>query len=89
MQAMKEISLACLVSTKKVLIDDLQMPIIKCPTSEEQTCEQEAGAHFDRSSFFYLSALMVETRCSVCLCFAHNCIERKLRLLSLKVKLYP
>ena len=63
MQSVKEISLACLVSTKKMLIDDLQM-LIKCPTSEEQTCEQEAATHFDRSSFFYLSVLVVETRCS-------------------------
>ena len=52
MQAVKEISLACLVSTKKMLIDIYKCQLIKCPTSEEQTCEQEAAAHFDRSGFF-------------------------------------
>ena len=36
----------------------------KCLTSEEQTCEQEAASHLDRSGFFYLSALMVGTQCS-------------------------
>jgi len=44
-------------------LDDLQMSI-KCPTSEELTCEQEAAAHLDRSSFVYPSAPMVGTRCS-------------------------
>ena len=38
--------------------------VIKCPTSEEQTCDKEAAAHLDRSGFFYLSALMVGTQCS-------------------------
>ena len=81
--------LACLISTKKMLIDDLQMSI-KCPTSEEEACEQEAAAHFDRSSFFYLSALMVETQCSAYLpVFAHNCIERRLRLLLSESKATP
>ena len=58
-----EISLVCLINTKKIFIDNLQMSF-KCPTSEEQTCEQEAASHLDRSSFFYLSALMVGTQCS-------------------------
>ena len=52
MQAVKEISLACLITTKKMLIDDLQMSI-KCPISKTKR-EQEAAAHLDRSSFFYL-----------------------------------
>ena len=54
MKHWREMSLACLISTKKMLIDDLQMSI-KCPTSEEQTCEQEAAAHLDRSSFLSFS----------------------------------
>ena len=89
MQAVKEISLACLVSTKKVLIDDLQMSI-KCPTSEEQS-EQEAVAHFDRSSFFYLSALMVETRCSAylpVLCTQLHASNANSNSYSLELKLY-
>ena len=49
-------------STKKCL-DDLQMSI-KCPTSKEQTCEQEAAAHLDRNSFFYPLELMVGTQCT-------------------------
>ena len=88
MQAVKEISLACLVSTEKMLIGDLQ---IKCPTSEEQTCEQEAAAHLNRSSFFYLSALMVETRCSAYLpVFCTQLHQTQTpTLYSLEVKLYP
>ena len=91
MRAVKEISLACLVSTKKMLIDDLQMSI-KCPTSEEQICEQEAAAHFDRSSFFYLSALMVGTQCIVLIlaCVSHTtALNASSDSYSLEVKLYP
>jgi len=48
-----------------VLIDGFQMSI-KHPTSGGQACAQEAAVqqifHFERSSFFYLSALMVRTQ---------------------------
>ena len=55
-------SLACLItgSTKKTLTR-LTNVSYKCPTSEEQTCEQEAD--LERSTFFYLSALIVGTQC--------------------------
>ena len=47
--------------------DGLQMSI-KCPTSGGQTHDEEADVqrtfHLERSSFFYLPALMVRTRCS-------------------------
>ena len=33
------------------LVNGLHMSI-KCPSSEQQTCEQEVAVHFDRSSFF-------------------------------------
>ena len=41
-----------LITTKKVtaLTDDLQVSI-KCPTSEEQKCEQEAAADLDSFIF--------------------------------------
>ena len=41
---------------------DLQMSI-KCPISKTKR-EQEAAAHLDRSSFFYLLALMVGAQCN-------------------------
>ena len=48
-------------------IDGFQMPI-KRPTSGGQVRDQEAAVqqtfHLERSSFFYLSALMVRTECS-------------------------
>ena len=48
-------------------IDGFQMSI-KRPTSGGQTRDQEAAVqrtfHLERSSFFYLSVLMVRTRCS-------------------------
>ena len=47
--------------------DGFQMSI-KRPTSGGQTRDREAAVqrnfHFERSSFFYLSVLMVRTRCS-------------------------
>ena len=49
------------------VIDGFQMPI-KRPTSGGQAHGQEAAVqqtfHLVRSSFFYLSALMVRTECS-------------------------
>ena len=48
-------------------IDGFQMSI-KRPTSGGQTRDQEAAVqqtfHLERNSFFYLSVLMVRTRCS-------------------------
>ena len=49
--ASREISLACLITTKKPLIHNLQMST-KCPTSEEQTCEQEAAASLTEAASF-------------------------------------
>ena len=50
-----------------VLIDGFQMSI-KHPTSGGQACDQEAAVqwtfHLEKSSFFYLSTLMVRTQCS-------------------------
>ena len=50
-----------------ICIDGFQMSI-KRPTSGGQTRDQEAAVrrtfHLERSSFFYLSVLMVRTRCS-------------------------
>ena len=50
-----------------IRIDGFQMPI-KHPTSRGQVHNLEAAIqqtfHFERNSFFYLSALMVRTQCS-------------------------
>ena len=46
-------------------VDGFQMSI-KCPSSGGQACDQAAVQqtfHLERSSFFYLSSLMVRTRC--------------------------
>ena len=55
------------VKVLATLIDGFQMSI-KRPTSGGQTRDQEAAVprtfHLERSSFFYLSVLMVRTRCS-------------------------
>ena len=49
------------------VIDGFQMSIER-PTSGGQTCDEEAAVqrtfHLERSSFFYLSVLMVRTQCS-------------------------
>ena len=71
-----------LYSTKitytRVYIDGFQMSI-KRPTSKGQTRDQEAAVqrtfHLERSSFFYISVLMVRTRCSAY--FAHSCTKHR------------
>ena len=61
-------------------VDGFQMSI-KHLTTGGQTCDQEAAVqqtfHLERSIFFYLSVLIVRTRCSALLAciFAHNCTK--------------
>ena len=64
------------------LIDGFQIST-KCPTSRGQTHNQEAAIHtvafhLERSSFFYLSALMERTQCSASLLvFLTSCTASK------------
>ena len=66
-------------------IDGFQISI-KGPTSGGQMHDQKAAVeqtfHFERSSFFHLSVLMVRTQCSASLpIFAHSCTKHRHRLL--------